>query len=557
MASVSTIFTTVLGVPFPVSTVTVGNGAVTPTPTLTSTDGTSATTSASEPASTTDPGTPTTTSSDISTTTSATTTTSDTTTTTNSATTSDTTSATTSDTTSSVASTSSTTTSSAATTSSSAATTSSNPATTSSIASTVFATTTDAGGNTVTRTSVVFTTPTGVDTPASSNRNTGSKSFFQNTGAVAGVFTVVGLAVVVIVVAIVTNAIRRRRAKKLDREIAEAAAEAAHAPAFTDDDFYPDDRLGGGKGGSPGAGGGGGDLRSLTTGYSDTTHGTYAQAPMSTAESYNMAELAPYDYGAGAATGGAAGIGAMGGLNRARSMGQNQTTPYNAFAGPPPNSMPNPYENPGYGQPYAPRGGNEMDLLDAAGLAGAGAVGYTAAQQPYQQNNNNLARNPSLGPSAATSPSEQSAYSSPYAGQGAYAPQQDYNPYGAPHAGGYNPYGAPQQQAYPPQPYTNAGPAPVPVPTPSPPRPTSVVDPYGGYVDEPAPAANPIAPAQKEVEPRVPSPGPGRLLSGNFASPPASSEGHELQEDNGRMSIQDDDDYGYEPGRRVLKVANE
>ena len=32
------------------------------------------------------------------------------------------------------------------------------------------------------------------------------------------------------------------------------------------------------------------------------------------------------------------------------------------------------------------------------------------------------------------------------------------------------------------------------------------------------------------------------------------SEGHELHEDSGQMSIQDDDDFGYEPGRRVLKV---
>ncbi|KAI9070236.1 hypothetical protein FKP32DRAFT_16034 [Trametes sanguinea] len=106
-------------------------------------------------------------------------------------------------------------------------------------------------------------------------------SFFHNTGAVAGVFTVVGLAALAIVIALVTNAMRRRRAKKLDREIAEAAAEAAHAPAFVDDDYYPDDRLG--KGGSSTGGGpsSGGDLRSA---YSDTTHGTFAQAAPGNAE---------------------------------------------------------------------------------------------------------------------------------------------------------------------------------------------------------------------------------------------------------------------------------
>ncbi len=190
-----------------------------------------------------------------------------------------------------------------------------------------------------------------------------------------------------------------------------------------------------------------------------------------------------------------------------------------------------------------------MDLLDAAGLAGGAAAGYTAAQQPYggqQQPQQNLARNPSLGPSAATSPSEHSAYSTPYSGQGGYG-QPEYNPYAQPqNTQGYNPYAQQQPGAYaPPQAY--------PAPAPSPPRPTSVVDPYGGYVDEPAHQPSPSPPAGgQQIEPRVPSPGPGRLLSGNFASPPASSEGHD-HDDSGRMSLQDDDDYGYEP-RRVLKV---
>ena len=88
-----------------------------------------------------------------------------------------------------------------------------------------------------------------------------------------------------------------------------------------------------------GAGSGGGDDRSMTTGYSDTTHGMVAQQPMGQGESYNMAELSPYDYGAGAGVAGAAGtagiqVGAMG-LNRARSMGAgNQSQPYGAFAAP-------------------------------------------------------------------------------------------------------------------------------------------------------------------------------------------------------------------------------
>ena len=54
----------------------------------------------------------------------------------------------------------------------------------------------------------------------------------------------------------------------------------------------------------------------------------------------------------------------------------------------------------------------------------------------------------------------------------------------------------------------------------------------------------------------APSPPPERLLGGNFASPPASSEGHEQREyghEDARMSFRDEDDYGHEP-RRVLKV---
>ncbi|KAI0648594.1 hypothetical protein C8Q79DRAFT_1008895 [Trametes meyenii] len=546
--STSTIFSTdIFGIPHPVSTVVVSPTSTTDPATSTDTSTTTQPTDTSTTATTTTTS-PTSAPTDTSTTTGTTTSTSTNTSQTITTTSTDTsTSATTSNTTSTSSATSTSATSTSATSTSAPATSSSSSL---SADSTVFATSTDAAGQVITHTSVVFATPT-VSSTSAGDHKSDSKGFFQNTGAVAGVFTVVGLAVVVIAVAIVTNAIRKRRAKKLDREIAEAAAEAAHAAPFTDDDFYPDDRLG--KGGS--SSGGGGDLRSTNTGYSDTTHGTFAQPPMSTGESYNMAELAPYDYG-GVAAGGAAGIGAMGGLNRARSMGQSQnTTPYNAFAGPPAN-MASPYESGAYGQQsmaYAQRGGAgpQMDLLDAAGMGGAAVAAYGAYGVQQQQPNANLARNPSLGPSSATSPSEHSAYSSPYSNQGGY----EYNPY---NPAAYNSYQQPQ--AYPPQqtyPGAGVGAGAAPVPSPSPPRPTSEVDPYGGYVDEPLPQSHVQPPAgNAQSEPRASSPGPGRLLSGNFASPPASSEGHELHEDH-RASIQDDDDYGYEPGRRVLKVANE
>ena len=40
--------------------------------------------------------------------------------------------------------------------------------------------------------------------------------FFSNKGAVAGVFTVVGLVALALIIALATNVIRRRRAKKFD-----------------------------------------------------------------------------------------------------------------------------------------------------------------------------------------------------------------------------------------------------------------------------------------------------------------------------------------------------
>ncbi|EJF57971.1 hypothetical protein BD309DRAFT_760746 [Dichomitus squalens] len=518
--------------------------------------------------STTDTSTPTTTTTS-STTTSSTTSTSDTSTT--SSTTTSTTTSSTSTTTSSTTSTTSSTSSTTSTTPSSTSTSSSITPTTSASTSAVF-TTTNSNGQVTTSTQVIVVTPSVSAGTDSSGHSSSSKGFFQNTGAVAGVFTVVGLVALVLFIAIVTNAVRRRRAKKLDREIAEAAAEAAGTtPAFTDDDYYPDDRLG--------KGGPGGDMRSMTTGYSDTTHGTFAQPPMTHGgESYNLAELAPYEYGAAA---GAAGIGAMG-LNRARSMGgANQTAPYNAFAGPQP-PLPNPYDNSyddpanAYGQQQnmgyrqrGPGGAPERDLLDAAGLGAVGGAtaGYAAAHPGYGQvqNGGNVARNPSLGPSSATSPSEYSSYAAhPQQGY-----MQDYNPYQA-HLNQQAQYNAFQQgppQGYAPQAAYGAASSgspsqQTPEANTSPQRPLSTVsaaDPYGGYVDEPA-TLDPRGslPSYTSQPPqggvRAPSPAPEKLLSGNFASPPASSEGHD--HDDHRASYQDEDDYGYEP-KRVLKVANE
>jgi hypothetical protein len=108
-------------------------------------------------------------------------------------------------------------------------------------------TTTDSAGNTVTTapasfTSDVVTTSNGVvytvtqivhnptgalDSGSSSGGST--SSFFNNTGAVAGVFVVVGLVVVGMIFALGLLCFRRRRRQRLDREVT-AAAIAASAP---------------------------------------------------------------------------------------------------------------------------------------------------------------------------------------------------------------------------------------------------------------------------------------------------------------------------------------
>lgn len=162
--------------------------------------------------------------------------------------------------------------------------------------------------------------------------------FFSNKGAVAGVFTVVGLIALVVLIALITNAIRRRRAKKFDDEIAAAARDAANTqiPNFAyvddDDDYRP------------------GPYSGVTNGakYSDTSHGTYAQTPMAVPESYGMRELSPHGPNPGeyfdpratdpSIASGAAGIG----VARARSMRDGGyaaglaegASPYAAFAAP-------------------------------------------------------------------------------------------------------------------------------------------------------------------------------------------------------------------------------
>lgn len=409
-------------------------------------------------------------------------------------------------------------------------------------------------------TQVVQFTTAGVPTTTDlSSQSTSSKGFFNNKGAVAGVFAVVGVVALIIGFIFVTNAIRRRRAKKFDAEIEEAAREAAHA-----DVRFPDEDEDYGFGGRSG--------RSV---YTDHTHGTYSQQPLKPAESYNMAELPMSDpYGAagvgsgyapgmgGAATAGAAGAGAgmatgmagVGGganLNRSRST----TQPYNAFAGPqgPAYAQPPPGADPYYNSPPMPQDGtyatyaqsSQVGLLDAAGLGGTAAGAGAALARGPSQHQSTLSRNPSSAASrivgGAGSPDHDPFAPTPYT-QYPPPPQSHSPPHGQPYAGAY----APQQHS------------------PSQMRPVSMAsDPYGGYAAH-SPSRGEFAISSSPEEPEPESDyGPSEQDHGQHnAAAPAyghhfAEDEHEHDEHDGRASVADDDDYGYGGGRRVLKVANE
>ncbi|CCM04280.1 uncharacterized protein FIBRA_06451 [Fibroporia radiculosa] len=406
-----------------------------------------------------------------------------------------------------------------------ATTTTSSPTTTSYSSSslTTYTSQSTSDGQIVTYTSTVAVYPT---TSANSDASTGS-SFWNNKGDVAGVFTVVGVVALVVLIAIITGAVRRRRARKFDRDAAEAAAEAAantHAPDFTDDDYgYRDDRN---------------QDFAERGGYSDTaSHGTFSQPPMQPGESYNMSELPPFDpyFSAGAAgdpysAAGAAGIGA--GVNRARSLGHTNT--FNPYTAPTPVSVPNAYQDGSpplgaygapqnqYGAAMASSGVNSnSDLLAAAGIAG-GAGGAAAG----------LARGPS--PIASSGPQDTLARNRSLGANTLMSSGSEYSTSAATHQ---------QYGAYPSATQGQPGA-----------RPVSFGDPTSNSTES---LPNPFGSAAQ--------PGETSLLGATFSSPENSADEHGAELGGGaphspeenRMSLRDEDDYGFNGGRRVLKVANE
>lgn len=313
-----------------------------------------------------------------------------------------------------------------------------------------------------------------------------------------------GLIVLVIFIALVTNAVRRRRAQKFDRDVAEAAAEAAATSRSPFDDYTS-----GGNGGYP---------------YSDTTHGTFGQTPMGLPnDTYGMNEMSQYDpYAAGVAPlavaanvgrarsrldseSRAPGIAGVGAGNLAREP--SRKAPYHAFAGP----GPQPRETMDHSASMRYR---RADMLEAAGLAGTGAV------------------------------------ATPSANGGAYINRRPSQFTQQMH-GSMRSQGHPSNENYP---------QPLQPGYQSPPRnDTQFPDAYTGITNAPYPQ-------------RLPSPGPGFPIPHDTSpSPPSHSQNHliegddfhddappvplhEMHEDE-RMSYADDDDYGQH--NRVLRVANE
>ena len=331
-------------------------------------------------------------------------------------------------------------------------------------------------------------------------------SFFHNTGAVAGVFSVVGIIALVLIFFLTTSFIRRRRARKFDREIDEAAAAAAaaQAPDFDDFDYTSGTGVGYGQ-------------------YSETSHGTYNQPPLSHERSRNNLGDIPTSFDTynsiGAPGSGAAGIGARG-----RSLRSGMPDPFGALANPPEQ-----YEMTESRRSWnqgSLRGGTEVptyDLLTAAGLSGSDPYAVTRAastrlaNNPSQSGMGGLTHSLSQGSSTLPTTAENYPMPTPTP---AYPGGQD-RPYPlerARYSGLYAPGGS-------------GGDADV----------------YTGYQDQPSVSLdNPHSPglpgprAQDDHEDVAEQYEPGPYPHGG--------------EEPARASLADDEDYGYNIGNRVLRV---
>jgi len=394
--------------------------------------------------------------------------------------------------------------------------------------------------------------------------------FFSNTGAVAGVFSVVGLIGLALIIALITNGIRRRRARKFDKELAAATLEAASAPkpVFLDDDDDDPYRSGGGAGsmaynntGGYGAGG-----------FSDaSSHGTFSQPPMSVTshggEAYGMREMGSVGpgeiYGGGAAGGGAAGAAGIG-VARARSMRadggyaaglQDGAAPYAAFA------VPTQQHDPYASQPQLKGVGRDTntnaDILEAAGMgahvAGAGVLSrgqsqyknaYNSQYQPYPSQ-----AQPQYGGLHQRSPSQlQQAQELEYANlnRGKSMGSREVHGGAPPMSAASNAtsnatqYYSPAAESYQSNPYTQGGQQ---NPPPHVVAEEDMDDAYGGYVAGGGGAGGGAAAVASPVSAKSGLPNPFEA---------GSSTGHGKQEYDDRESRYSDEEE--EAPKRVLKV---
>ncbi|GJJ15998.1 hypothetical protein Clacol_010277, partial [Clathrus columnatus] len=270
-------------------------------------------------------------------------------------------------------------------------------------------------------------------TPISPAReNTKQSGFFGNTGAVAGVFAVVGVVALILAFFIITTCVRRRRARRFDREVAEAAAAAANTTLNP----YEDDEDGGLGRLGPYIAGGGAGAGATAAGYDtphrdpskSSGHGSLRGDPVGYADSYNMSELAGSGVaGVGAGLAAGAGYGAYRGAG-----GHPQYQPqsaYNQQQQPPvpQGDVPNSYYD--YPRNYpTPDGGYGAALYARSPPPGTqpypgylqqhpqGGFVYEPSPQPQGQQTQGLQRQPTYpGLAHSPAPSGTTAVSDPYA----------------------------------------------------------------------------------------------------------------------------------------------
>ncbi len=215
----------------------------------------------------------------------------------------------------------------------------------------------------------IIRNPTGSLNDGSGTSGSGS-TFFNNTGAVVGVFVVVGIAGAAILLGFGFLFVRRRRRQRLDRDVAAAAAAANAAAQRTP--FEDDEDTSGAN-------------SSLTSGPAMTQYGGYYSSGAGPG-GYDYEQAGgydPYAVAAGAAVGGGAGV-AAGGMAGARQS--TSTVPGLAGVG----GNDRFARSVGMDDPYVPhnQGGgggeyyldpNEYDYDNVGASAGGGGGGAAAA----------------------------------------------------------------------------------------------------------------------------------------------------------------------------------